>query len=59
MDESGKKVVEHGTNGMNPAGRCVLSLNGGSTSIKFALYHAREGLNKTDLCARRPDQVGA
>jgi acetate kinase len=32
---------------MNPAGPCVLSLNGGSSSIKFALYHASETLQRS------------
>ena len=32
---------------MNPAGPCVLSLNGGSSSIKFALYHVGETLQRS------------
>jgi acetate kinase len=32
---------------MNPDGPCVLSLNGGSSSIKFALYHAGENLQRS------------
>ena len=32
---------------MNPEEPCVLSLNGGSSSIKFALYHAGEKLQRS------------
>jgi acetate kinase len=32
---------------MNPGGPCVLSLNGGSSSIKFALYHVGEPLQRS------------
>lgn len=32
---------------MKPASPCVLSLNGGSSSIKFALYHAGETLERS------------
>ena len=31
----------------NPAGPCVLSLNGGSSSIKFALYHVGGTLERS------------
>lgn len=32
---------------MNPAGPCILSLNGGSSSIKFALYHVGGTLQRS------------
>ncbi|MEO5670070.1 MAG: acetate/propionate family kinase [Ramlibacter sp.] len=32
---------------LNPAGPCVLSLNGGSSSIKFALYHVDKTLHRS------------
>ena len=32
---------------MNPTNPCVLSLNGGSSSIKFALYHVGETLQRS------------
>ena len=41
---------------MNPLDPCVLSLNGGSSSIKFALYHAGETLQR--LLGGQIDRIG-
>ncbi len=47
MEEPRKRVLSMERTVLSPGGPCVLSLNGGSSSIKFALYHVGGTLQRS------------